>query len=82
MLNGGDACGHRHPLVVLALGIGTDGREVSCFKSGRECAGPLLRLARSRSADEVGSYDTKEFAGGDDLGVLPEPGEMALIACH
>jgi hypothetical protein len=30
----------------------------------------------------MGGYDTQEFAGGDDLGVLPELGEMALITRH
>ena len=32
------------------------------------------------SADDVRSYDTQKFARADDLGILPEPAEMALVA--
>ena len=57
----------------------------------KNVAWPLLGKARislkwqgddDLSANEMGGYDTQEFAGGDDLGVLPELGEMALIARH
>ena len=34
------------------------------------------------SADDVWSYDSQKFTRADDLGILPEPGEMALVARH